>query len=362
MKHEQDLNLKQAFSPMPDECYHALMHTARSLKEEEPMKRAAFRTILIVVLIIIATTTMALAASRLGLMDLLKNQTSVALPQNAQNILAKTKQTTHEVGPLTITLQETLADGRLIYTNTQAKSADPALFFSMCCDAGDPIPEELAKFFSLSSELTYLEAAKVAHLPLYRVFSYLETDSSYLEGDEMMDAVFNDQGEMLLIDLLQTHPDRTPDTIQGTLVLRVQQIDPDSGETMEGKDWRMEKALEIPVQGMIAEKTYQAGETKALRNYTLQDIRAEQTCAGVYITASFRAEASVDPDDVHCLYDHLEIRDAAGNPYPRGVSFSGMVDRQSWPVVRLGWMLGVDQIPETMVLTETTNDTYIFLK
>ena len=51
MKRDPDeLNLRDAFRPIPDACRDALMDAARSVREEEKMKRFTFRTVLIVAL------------------------------------------------------------------------------------------------------------------------------------------------------------------------------------------------------------------------------------------------------------------------------------------------------------------------
>ena len=48
MKRDMDnLNLRDAFRPMPEETRNALMSAARSVKEDEPVKKATFRTVLI---------------------------------------------------------------------------------------------------------------------------------------------------------------------------------------------------------------------------------------------------------------------------------------------------------------------------
>ena len=48
MKRDLDnLDLRGAFKPMPDECRNALMTAACSVKEEEPVKRVTFRAVLI---------------------------------------------------------------------------------------------------------------------------------------------------------------------------------------------------------------------------------------------------------------------------------------------------------------------------
>ena len=63
MKRDMDsINLRGAFAPMPEETRNALMNTARSVKEEEPVRRAAISTLCIAVCIIIAATAVAMAA------------------------------------------------------------------------------------------------------------------------------------------------------------------------------------------------------------------------------------------------------------------------------------------------------------
>ena len=71
MKREMDpLKLRNAFEPMPDGCYNALMKAARSVKEERTVKRAALRTIAIAACIILAAMAAAVAAgSILGTLD-----------------------------------------------------------------------------------------------------------------------------------------------------------------------------------------------------------------------------------------------------------------------------------------------------
>ena len=90
MKREMDpLKLRNAFEPMPDGCYNALMKAARSVKEERTVKRAALRTIAIAACIILAAMAAAVAAgSILGWNDFFKLYHNVAVPQTAQEIMA----------------------------------------------------------------------------------------------------------------------------------------------------------------------------------------------------------------------------------------------------------------------------------
>ena len=63
MTYDMDsLDLRDAFGPMPDDMREALMSAARSVKEEEPVKRMTIRTVLIAACVIIAATAAAIAA------------------------------------------------------------------------------------------------------------------------------------------------------------------------------------------------------------------------------------------------------------------------------------------------------------
>jgi hypothetical protein len=66
MKRDMEhLNLRDAFAPMPEEAHDALMSAARSVKEDEPVKKAAFRTVLIAACVIVATMAVAMAAGQI---------------------------------------------------------------------------------------------------------------------------------------------------------------------------------------------------------------------------------------------------------------------------------------------------------
>ena len=64
-----ELDLQQAFRPMPADCREALTAAARSVKEEEPVKRAVFRTVLVTALIIVSLMAAAYAAVNTGLVS-----------------------------------------------------------------------------------------------------------------------------------------------------------------------------------------------------------------------------------------------------------------------------------------------------
>ena len=355
-------NLKEQFPPIPDTCHQALMDAARSVKEEETMKRFTMRTVLVTALILMLTVAAALAAGHLGLKDLLGDHGSHALPNAAQEILENSEKKTFTVGPLSVTLEETLADGYLVYANTLAKAKEPSVIFTWGCDPTDYIYPELAIALGLEERISYLDAAKTLKLPLYQVSSWLEYDAQYQDGEEMGAEVYGENGEVLCVFMAQTNPEKMPEVLEGVLHIRVEQWDLATGESMEGKEWQYEEKLSIPVQGVTAEKNYTWDGTGAIGDYTLQAMNAKQTCAGVYYTAVFKANESASQEAAYVLYDALEWKDAAGNAFPAGISFSGAFDLEKWPEVTLGGMWGIDTLPDEMTVTDRENGSAIELK
>lgn len=359
-----DLNLKDAFAPMPDPCHDALMNAARSVKEEKDMKRATFRVVLIVAAILAVTIAAALAATQLGLTDFFKNYYNVSLPDSAKTVLSLTEQKTYDLGPLAVTLRETLADGRIVYVTTQAKPANSAnaLIQATSGSLSDYIPSSEAARLKVPEHTSFLDAAKQANIPLYLVASYLTIDYGYMDGDEMQDTVWAEDGSALLVDMLQTNPGAIPETLTGILTLHVREIDLATGSYAQGKEWRIDEEISIPVKGVTAERTYTpAGEAQLagvvgrtpegkelLMGLTVQSIKAEQTCAGIYLTTTLIANGDASREDVWMLYDAVGIRDAQGEPFPMGINLSGSLDDAGWPTVILKEMISAGALPDEL--------------
>jgi hypothetical protein len=359
IRNMDDLNLKDAFPPMPDTYHAALMNAARSAKEEKNMKRASFRAVLIAAAILVATMVVAFAASQLGLTDFINN----TLPDSAKTVLSATEQKTYSVGPLAITLRETLADGRVTVVTTQAKPADGSNVLVSGEDR-EVIPDSEAARLNVPKDTSFVDAAKQANIPLYTVSSYLTIDEDYMGGEEMWDSVWAKDGSILLVDLLKTKPDKVHETLTGTLTLRVRQIDPATGSYIEGKDWRLEEEISIPVNGVTAEKTYTpVSEAEALlAGFTVQSVKAEKTCAGVYLTATLMAGEDALQEDAEILYKLAEFRDAQGQSYPEGMSLSGSLNDEKWPTVIWEAMISVDDLPDSLQMANVEDGSGVTLK
>ncbi|MBQ8536063.1 MAG: DUF4179 domain-containing protein, partial [Clostridia bacterium] len=141
-----ELDLQQAFRPMPADCREALTAAARSVKEEEPVKRAVFRTVLVTALIIVSLMAAAYAAVNTGLVSWFENEWNVTLPTGAQNQLEETEKKTYAAGPVTFTLDGLMADGQIAYLSASARMTDgsKALLYPNA-DPEDSIGENLAQ-------------------------------------------------------------------------------------------------------------------------------------------------------------------------------------------------------------------------
>lgn len=364
MRNMDDLNLKDAFAPMPEPCHTALMDAARSVKEEKDMIRATLRVVLIATAFIVATMMVAFAATQLGLIDLFHNTYDVPLPESAQTVLSATEQKKYSVGPLNITLRETLADGHIACVTTQAKPSDGS-FALIQMDNGsitDRIPDSQAVRLKVPSGTSFQDAARQANIPLYFISSYLTIDRRCMDDDQMQDIVWDADGSALLVDMLRTKPDAVSENLVGSLTLRVRQMDPATSSFVEGKDWQMSENISIAVNGVTAERSYTPDGEALLAGYTVQSVKAVKTCAGAYLTVTLTAGAGASREDVWSFYEMVDFKNAQGQTFPQGMNLSAGLNKKGWPEVTLEIMVSIDTLPDAIQMTYKQDGSSITLK
>ena len=352
-QNNRDLPLRDAFPPMPADCYDALMRAARSAKEETNMKRFTVRTILIAAILALVTMAAALAAGELlGWTDFFSQYgDGDIVPQAAQDVMNETEAQTFELGPMTFTLRQLLCDGRIALSATDIRTADgsPALY---CADPGDALGcngdngRMLADRLGLPWDTPYVDAAKQLGLPLYSCRAILECDAP--EG--MEDPLWNSDSTMTYFSMAYLDLDEMPDALEAELFLRVAWIDLETGEETEGETLRQRVPITIPVHAETEEKTYLPVEPFSASGLTLQSVRAERTIAGAYLYAEFTAEEGVDLWEIYAG-EHINFLDAAGQPFVTGMSLSGFVDEESFPTVTVGDMIAVEALPASFIVT-----------
>ncbi len=361
MKRDFDnLNLRDAFPSMPDECRNALMTAARSVKEEEPVKRITVRTILIAACIIIATAAIAMAAGQIfGWNDFFAAfYGSTRVPQAAQDILESASEETFTVGPATFRVQQRFADRHTAMASVQVTMTDGSLaLMTMGGSQEDPIQangqngKDYAERLGLDPSLSWIEAAKELHCPLYIMEGILELDEQYWGGEGMGDALYDENGCFVYYSMQMLDSKAVGEELPMQFFLRVAEIDLETGEE---KDKEFIERPVIPVRVAQATDTvnWKLSEPYTAYGMTLDAVWGELTPAGLYLFTDFTAAEGADIDD----FDVPDWLDADGNRYAWGLNLSYDVNVDQWPKVSMMGLISVDSIPEKIILSMTDSD------
>lgn len=363
-RNDKELNLRAAFSPMPQDCYDALMNATRSVKEEEPMKRASFRVVLIAAIIIIATMGIAFAAQQLGWVDFYKEYDGVTLPSAAQKAMNATKPQTYTVGPMTFTMTQSLADGRIALGTTDIRMTDgtEVLYAADCNDLSDPVEasvDTVMKRHQLEPGTSWLEAAQQLSLPLYSCCATLEVEEAYSDGWGMEDVLWSENGALVYFSMAATNPAAAKETLPAKLYMAVRRYDPETGEELE--KWVAEQELTIPVSALLSEKDYLpdgeatltlSAEDGAPVEVTLTGVHAEQYATGIYLSTTVKLPESIGESDATNLLYSLSVCDAQGNELPQGISLSGNANVDALPTAVLETMTSIETLPESLIVTD----------
>lgn len=350
----EDLDFHQAFTPMPESCHRALMDAARSVKEEKPVKRATYRAVLIAAVLIVVTMAVAFAAQQLGWVDFFKGYYGVAVPKSGEALLKATQPITYQVGPMTFTYQQLLADGRIALSTAAVHTTDGSAVLyaadSNIYDAVDAMSDTIRDLYHLTSGTTWVQAAQQLKLPLYGIRALIEVDEPYCGGEAMEDALWSEDGSIVYFNMPATNPDTVKDSLPVTLYMAVREYDPTTGEELN--QWIMKEKADIPVAGMTAEKTYHSQSAVTFRGMTFNGMRAEQYATGVYLFTSFTAPEGMEEDAAVDAVYSLSFCDLEGNEIPGGINLSASANTSGWPTVVLESMVSMDALPDQWILTD----------
>lgn len=360
MTYDMDtLNLRDAFGPMPDDIREALMSTARSVKEEEPVKRITIRTVLIAAAIILVTMAVAIAAGNIfGWNDFYADYYKSFVPQVAQQIMQDGGETEYPLGPVTFTVGGLYCDGYIATASTVIKLNDGTKALLTGDDPFDAIGangengKKVAKALGVDPELTWAEAAKQLNLPLYSARTSLDVPEELSDGGGMEDAMFNEDGSLTYFNMSLMNGKAYGEKIDCELFLRVCRIDPDNPE--ERLDILSErKDVSIYLEAPIDVRHYTVPENFTLDDghFRLDDVIAEHMPAGLYLTVSFIAQnGATDEMAEEIIYD-VDIVKPDGDRFPTGMNLTtGLYTEGIWPKANLRGMISVEEIPESIGL------------
>ena len=366
---KQEWDLKNAFPSMPEDCHDALMRAARSVKEEEPMKRFSVKTVLIAALVLIAGTAAALAASDLlGWSDFFSAfGYRIEIPRTARNILTATEEKTYRVGPLTLTVNQLMTDGRIAVCSAPAETADksPAVISSEIYDAigaNGANGQAAAERMGVDSTASWIDAAHQLKLPFYRVTVYMDVEEKYHHGDDMGDTLWDEKNRCVSYSLVSLNEKNVQDQLPVKLTMLVTQYDAESieppaadwasetfAEVKEIGRWRESRDITLPVPAPLQQKTYAPDAPFSFANgMTLNGVRADLTVAGAYVVGLFTLE---EGKDFYEAYDgEMDFLDQDGQPIPWGMAESGIIEYDHLPQVEWSAMLNLESLPDTLTV------------
>lgn len=377
MKREMDnLHFDKANLPMPEECYHALMDAACSVKEENKVKRASFRSILIAAILIIVTMAIAFAAQQLGWVDFY-GRYGITLPKAAEETMNAAKPISYKVGPMTFTYNQLITDKRIVLSSAQVQLTDgtEALIAndSDLYEAVDAISNIILKKYGLKSGTTWVQAAQQLNLPLYGVRALVEVSPEYDKGEAMEDALWNEDGSIVYFNMPSINKDAVKDELPIALYMAVHQYDPATDE-VKINAWTDREETILPVARLLAEKAYKpegnatitlpgtkttaqdsdGGESSETTSQpvtvTLTGIHAEQYATGIYLTSSFILPEGISEDAAREALYSLSFLGADGDELPMGINLSANVIVSDLPSASLESMTSLEILPDTLII------------
>lgn len=343
-------DLRRAFAKEPDVCHDALMNAARSVKEEKTVKKTSMRIVLVAACILLATMTVAIAAGNLlGWTDFF-GQYGTFVPDGAQRAM-QDGANRHEftLGAVRFTTQELYCDGHIAMASTHIAMAEGDAL--LCMEPYDPIGmteegEKLAQRLGVPPELTWIEAARTLGRELYIVRAILEPPTEIDAGVGMEDMLPGEDGSAVYFSMAQLTGRGQAETTDMQMYLRVEQIDPQTEESLGAKTDR--QTLTLRMEPPMDTAIFRSGE--ATRDgYVLEDVRAELTGAGLYLYATFTAPEGTTQKDVAERAFPTWL-DAQGNELPVGLSLSGEVDAQQLPKITIMEMVSAQEIPDRLMI------------
>ncbi len=373
MKRDMDnLNLRDAFRPMPEETRDALMSAARSVKEDEPVKKVAFRTVLIAACVIMATMAVAVAAGSIfGWNDFFKKDYGADIPKTAQEIMATCEPVSWQVGDVVFTVRERYSDSRLAMISVEARLADGVKGILAADDYTEAIGAygensvAVAKQLGVDPSMTWVEAAKELNLPLYSVRATLEIPSELWGSEAYEDPMFNDDGSLTYFSLQPLNGQNNGEDIKAKVYLRTKLVNLEDAEddTNVAKEY---VDLSIHAEKAIATAEYTIPEdTKVLDAFQIESIHAELLPSGLYFTTNLTALEGATQE---MALDKLMVKIVKenGEDYPMGITLTGgFANLDTWPQIVYVQMVTSDQIPETIHLVfpdANENETMLVLQ
>lgn len=341
------LDLSTVFHPMPQACSQALMEAARSAVQEKRQKRLSYRIGLAAALVLLCTAAMAYAITQQGWAEFLSQEFGISISPSAQEALHATQPVSYQVGPMTFTFQQLLADGHMGLSAAQVQLTDGSK--ALYADSVDnDVPEAVLASYDLSWGGSWFEAAQELQLPLYSVRALLELPAAY-SAESMEGALWQEDGSITYFSmpLLASVPSQSE--IPATLYMRVTQYDPFSQSAVA--TWQVQEDISLPMTPMLAEKTYLPTQETYFAGLKLENVHGASYATGIYFSAQFTAQEHMTDIDAQEVLNHISILDEAGGPLPQGMNLSVYINTQALPKVTMEISTPLEAFPDQLTVS-----------
>lgn len=350
MKHtEKQWDLRSAFPPVPEDVERMVLQTANSVTAPVAHSRKPHSRIsLLVLALLVASASIAMAADfRWGWIEYLAEYYHIQTPPSMQDRMNLEQPIRLEVGPLTFEIQQLIADTHIALQSVRITTTDGSLALYDNDGLGKNAPTWVDEA-DLSTVSTLGDVAQQLGLPLYQVRATLEPAETYSGGEVMEDMVLEDRNLVYFSHAALQNVDDL-NTMDCGIYLSVMELDP---ATMEVRQrWTRQETLRLSINAPLEQKVYRPVESSPTATLHLEDVQAERTVNGAYLTITFiLPEGTTERDFWDNAYTDISVESMAGVPYSNGVSLSGKAHLDALPTVVVEQMFSIDTLPEQMVL------------
>ncbi len=354
---KQDLDLRNAFGPVPEDVEKLVLQTASSVPSAPPQRRRHARTLVIVLALMLSVLLLAAAAaSRTGWREFFQQFYRTSIPSGVEAAMNVSKPLRFEVGPLTFTVNQLLSDGKIAMASTQVTATDGS---KVLC-TGDAerdgnrlgstrSGEQLAARLNLDPETDWSTAAQAMGVPLYEVRAILDPDMDYCDL-QMEDWLWDDKNNLAYFSMLFLINTEGMTELPNNFFLRVAAIDTETGEVIE--KWTDRPSVTIPISPKAEERVYVPAKETYINGYRLESVRAERYVTGAYLYTTLTAPDGIAKDSVSeaNLYDLITFCQSDGTRYDNGISLTGAMNIDNLPTVIIESMISVNTLPKSLYL------------
>ncbi len=326
-----------------------------NVKGEVKVKKKLSIGLVLAIVLILATVAAAIAATQLGWVDYLGAMQGITVPKTAQEALNATAPQQFQVGPMTFTFNQLLADKRMVMSSASVHTTDGSEVLyandTNVYDAVDAISSTVLERYNLDSGLSWLDAAKQLDLPLYGIRALAEIGQEYDDNSATEGALWNEDGSIAYFSMPMLTSNSVKNELPVTLYMAVTQFDPSTGDVIGM--WQAREPITLPVAPLLAEKTYLPEGDAEMKRMKLLSIYAEQYATGIYLTGTFTVQEGMAADSAMGALYLLAYCDGEGNALPAGINLAHAFT-DNLPTVKLETMTSAETLPDSLIVTDGT--------